>query len=171
MRPITRLTILLGKAQARLKRHNEDLQRGGRPKGSETETTYVLSEVTADKVVVEVKMTMIAPAKMEMPARKQDIPKGINATTQVPRRSPSTPATPTPNVKQSEEKVTLGGKTYTCQVTETNTEANGMKIAAKTWTCADVPNTLVKSESSTTGSGCQQGRHGVDENRPEISAE
>jgi hypothetical protein len=67
-----------------------------------------------------------------------------------PAYEPTNP-TPTPNVKTSEETLTIAGKAYKCGVTEATNETNGMKVASKTWTCNDVPNLLVKSESSTTG--------------------
>jgi hypothetical protein len=116
---------------------------------SETETTYVLDEVTADKAVVEVKMSMVASGnKIDLPGRKMDIPKGTTTATPAPK--PANP-TPTPNVKTSEETVTISGKPYKCQVTEVTNDANGTKSTSKTWMSDEVPNLLVKSESSTTG--------------------
>ncbi|HET6251791.1 MAG TPA: hypothetical protein VFE47_29165 [Tepidisphaeraceae bacterium] len=117
---------------------------------SEMEMTYVLDEVQAEKVVIEVKTSMLAPAKMELPARKQDIPRGTAATPTTPA-APSAPATPTPNVKQSEESVTIAGKAFKCKVTEATNDQSGMKTASKTWTCPEMPNMLVKMEASTTG--------------------
>ena len=115
---------------------------------TEMEMTYVLDSVTPEKAVVDVKTSMVvAGNKMDLPARKQDIPK-VAAGGAAPTPAPSTP---TPDIKQSEDTVKIGDKSYNCHVVEATSDNSGMKTTSKTWTCPEVPNMMVKMEASTTG--------------------
>jgi hypothetical protein len=115
----------------------------------QTITTKLL-EITPEKAVVEVTMEMeVAGQKMPMPAQKRDVPAKIdNAAIQNPAEAPNAPK---PEMKESEETVTVAGKTLKCKVVETTSEQNGMKVVAKAWTSAEVPGQLVKTETKTTG--------------------
>ena len=113
---------------------------------SESHLTYTLKEVTPDKAVIELKTSMVIQGnKMDLPATTMNIPKGSGGSVG------QTKPIDTPNAKTSEETVKIGGKEYKCMVTEVNTDANGMKVKSKSWLSSDVPNLLVKTDTSTEG--------------------
>ena len=117
---------------------------------SSMETTQTLTDVTADKATVEAKVSMVvAGNKMDMPAQPpQDIPAKIKKpdASAIP---PSATTAPVPDV--STEDVQAAGKTYSCKKTTVTTEQNGMKSTVTTWTCDDIPGSVVKMDAEVTG--------------------
>ena len=111
------------------------------------EMTQTLKDVNADKATVEVKMSMVmAGNKTDMPATTQEIPAKIK------KPDPAAPQTAdAPKTDTSSEDVQVAGKTYSCKKTTVTSDANGMTTKATTWTCDDIPGTLVKMESESTG--------------------
>lgn len=116
---------------------------------TEMEVTQTLTEKTDEKVVIEVKNTMIMMGnKMDTPATKLEIP----------AKSPAGQGTPSEEakkagfeVKESEEKVTVAGKEYAAKVIESTGKQNGMDIVAKVWTSTDMPGLMLKTVSTTSG--------------------
>jgi hypothetical protein len=115
---------------------------------SSMKTTQTLTAITPDKATVQVKMSMVvAGNKMDMPAQPaQDIPAKIKKADSSANPSPATTA---PDV--STEDVQAAGKTYSCKKTTVTSDQNGMKSTVTTWTCEDVPGSVVKMESEVTG--------------------
>ena len=116
---------------------------------STMETTQTLTDITPDKAMVEVKISMVvAGNKMDMPAQPaQEIPakiKKVDASANPPS------ATTAPDV--STEDVQAAGKTYSCKKTTVISEQNGLKSTTTTWTCDDIPGSVVKLDSEVTGS-------------------
>jgi hypothetical protein len=124
----------------------------GGQKSAQTITTKLV-EANTEKCVVETTVSMeVGGQKMDMPAQKREVPAMMEnvAAPAAPGDAPA-PGAKKPDVKTSEETVTVGGKSVKCVVTEMTSEQSGMKIAAKTWTSTDVPGGVVKMESKTTG--------------------
>lgn len=112
--------------------------------------TQKLVEVTEEKVVIEMKITMeVAGQTMDLPASKMDFPRWYEEV-----KAPETPAPDKkPVMKEGEESVTVGGKAYACKTMETSTEMDGTKVWTKTWMSSDVPGGTVKNESKTESAG------------------
>lgn len=121
---------------------------GGQTSSMETKTT--LKEVTDDKIVLDISMSMDAGGqKMNMPAQTTEIKKMIDA----PAAADATAAAnaPKPDTKTSDESVTVGAGTFKAKVTEATMDAGGSKTTSKTWMSDDVPGGMVKMEASTDG--------------------
>jgi hypothetical protein len=110
-------------------------------------TTQTLKDLNPDKATIEIDSTMIVGGnKMNMPPQTEDITAKI-------KQPPAPPANAeAPKTEQGTEDVKVGDKTYSCKWTKVTAEQNGTKTTTKTWTCDDVPASVVKMESSTTGS-------------------
>lgn len=116
---------------------------------TEMEIVQTLAEKSDEKVVVEIKNTMTMMGnKMDTPAQKIEIaakkPEGQGTPAEEAKKAGF-------EVKESEEKVTIGGKEYAAKVIESTGKQNGMDINAKVWTSVDVPGLMLKTVSSTTG--------------------
>jgi hypothetical protein len=112
---------------------------------SEMENTSTLVEVTADKAVVETKMSMVVGgSKMDMPASKMEVAAKID-------KVDTTAAGTKPAIKESTEDVDVAGTKVSCKVVEMTNEANGMKTVSKSWTSDKVPGMMVKMESTMDG--------------------
>ena len=115
---------------------------------SSSQTTTTLKDINPDKATVEIKTSMVvAGNKMDMPATTQEIPAKV--------KKPDTTAaqaTDAPKSETSTEDVQAAGKTYSCKKTTVTSDQNGMTTKATTWTCDDIPGTMVKMEAETTGS-------------------
>ncbi|MFT3788549.1 MAG: hypothetical protein QM770_20650 [Tepidisphaeraceae bacterium] len=115
---------------------------------TDSEQVYTLKEVTPEKVVIELKSSMIVMGnKTDTPAVTMEIPSGGEAAP----AANATVAAGGATVKTSEETVSVAGKEYKATVTETTMDANGMKSSTKTWTSNDVPNLTLKSVVKTEG--------------------
>jgi hypothetical protein len=112
------------------------------------EMTQTLKDINADNATVEVKMSMVMGGnKTDMPATTQMVPAKIKKVDPTVAQTADAPKTET-----STEDVQAAGKTFSCKKTSVTTDANGMTTKATTWTCDDIPGTMVKMESSSTGS-------------------
>lgn len=106
------------------------------------ETTATLTEVTPEKVVIEMqisgpmaqKRSVAIPAKAEADNVYQPgkAPGGIKGTAK----------------SLGHEKVKVGDTEYDCEVTEFSGNDDGMSVKGKTWNCLGVPNLLVKLQMS-----------------------
>ena len=116
---------------------------------TESEMVYTLKEVTPEKAVIELKTTTTAMGqKMEGPATTMEIPSaGAAAPTEPVKAAGAEGAA----AQTSEETVKIAGKEYKATCTTTKSEANGAKTEAKTWTSPEIPGTLLKMESTSTG--------------------
>jgi len=113
---------------------------------TETETTFKLLEVTPEKAVLEISMSMnVAGQKMDMPAQKQDVPAKFT------KPSTSGGTAPKPEVKEGEEEVTVAGKTFKCKTIESTVKQGDMTVWSKTWMSDEVPQGTVKMQSKTEG--------------------
>lgn len=111
---------------------------------TEMEQTTTLVELTGDKAVLETKGKMVVSGNtMDMPASKRDVPAKVDNQPAGEGKKPE--------MKESEEEISVGGGKVKCKKIETTTESNGMKTASKVWTCNDVPGGTVKMEADTTG--------------------
>jgi len=103
--------------------------------------TTTLKEVTAEKVVLEVKVSMeTGGQKIDMPPQTQEIPAKIE------KQEPPADA-PKPKVSEGTEKVTVPAGEFDCKKTTTEMEVQGTKTVSTAWTCDSVPGMLVKTES------------------------
>jgi hypothetical protein len=120
---------------------------------SETRMTSTLSSLTADVATVEVETVTKAggrefkspPTKIEnkkvveLPAGKKkadfDKPEGF--------------------VDQGEEKLKIGGKEYKTKWVRVKIKKDGSEYEAKTWSSDDVPGTMVKMETKSSGGGVE----------------
>jgi hypothetical protein len=111
---------------------------------TQIEQTQTLKEVTAEKAVVEFKMTMvIAGNKTEMPAKNMDIPAKVEKGKVGPK--------PDAEVKEGEEEIEVAGKKMKCKWTETKMKQGEMNITSKVWITTEIPGSMAKMESKTEG--------------------
>jgi hypothetical protein len=114
---------------------------------SSTEITQTLKDINPDKATIEVKMSMVmAGNKTDLPVTTHEIAAKIKKVDPAATQTADAPKTET-----STEDVQAAGKTYSCKKTVITLDANGMTTKATTWTCDDVPGTMVKMESESTG--------------------
>ncbi len=116
----------------------------------EVQVTMTLVSISPEKATIETKATITMQGQtQEPPAQKMDIPAKVNKSEakEVGQPAPNIKA----EVKQGEEKVEVGGKSYDCKWTEVTSEQAGTNVVAKTWLSDDVPGKLVKLEATTTG--------------------
>jgi hypothetical protein len=119
---------------------------------TQIETTQTLKEVTPEKVVLETKSSMeMMGQKMDQPAQPLEIPAKAGAAAPGMTPTAEQPKQPDMEVKESEETVTVAGKSVKAKVVEMKGKQAGMDMWTKTWTSNDVPGTLVKMESKTGG--------------------
>lgn len=112
---------------------------------TEMETTQTLKEVTPEKVVVDTQTTMtMMGQKLEQPAQPMEIPAKMEAGQAAAAQAQKAADV---EVKESEETVTVSGQSVKAKVVETKDKTTW----SKAWTSADVPGTVVKMESKTTG--------------------
>lgn len=113
---------------------------------SETKMVYKLIESTAEKVVVEMKMsTVMAGQTYDQPAMPVEYLARMKAS--------DLEAAKDPNVETSEgtESVELGGRTYDAKWSETRSNANGMTTTSRTWMSDEIPGTFLKSTMKIEG--------------------
>lgn len=112
---------------------------------TEMETVQTLKEVTPEKVVIENQTTMsVMGQKLEQPAMPMEIPAKMPAGqpgAAEPTKSPDV------QTKESTETVSVSGKSVSAKVLETKDKTSW----SKAWSSNDVPGTVVKMESKTTG--------------------
>lgn len=103
--------------------------------------TQTLLEVTADKVVIEVGMSMDMGGMKHQMKRKQEI------AAKVAKGQENLP----PDVKGSfkdlgQETVEISGKSYTCRVGQFTGESDQGKVSGKVWTCGEIPGHMARME-------------------------
>ena len=116
------------------------------------EITSTLVELTAEDAVVEGTSKNIEPSSQSIAKVKDAIPAKVKkADVGGPEIMP--PGMKGQTMMLGDEDVTVGGKTYTCNVVQfTMTDKqSGLKTTGKSWTCQEVPGRSVKLEASTTG--------------------
>jgi hypothetical protein len=115
----------------------------GHAMDTSTESKTTLAELTPDKAILEVETTVAGnttKTRTEVPLTASAIP-AANVTG----------GGPAPEVKTGTDTVTVGGKSLDCKTLETNTEAAGSKVNTKVWTSDQVPGSVVKSVTTTSG--------------------
>jgi phosphomevalonate kinase len=111
---------------------------------TEMEQTTTLLEISGDKAVLETKGKMVVSGNaMDMPAQKRDVPAKVEKVAGGEGKAPE--------VKESNEEVSVGGKSLKCKKTESTSESNGMKTTSMVWMSDEIPGGTAKMESSTTG--------------------
>lgn len=124
------------------------LEVGGKAMNTSTEIKQTLVELTADKAVVEVETdAMGAKSKTKL-----EVPLTASATSAIPNMPADSKVTP----KQGEETITVKGKAINCKWYEVETEQAGNKISSKTWMSSEVPGSVVKSVTKTTGAASSE---------------
>ncbi len=112
--------------------------------------TTTLKEVTADKLMLEMKTSMAIPG---IPAQETSTMMTEPSKIEKAKIKPTTPEE-MPNCKilnKGTEDLKIGDKTYKCNWYEMETEQQGMKMTSKYWTCNDVLGKAVKMEAKMTG--------------------
>jgi hypothetical protein len=102
----------------------------------------MLVEVTAEKVVIERKVTLGAGRAMSnLPAEKSDVPAKIDP-------DPSLAPEPGHQSKESTEDVEVLGRKIKCKVVENSVSDATHKSMVKIWTSDEIPGQTVMSEDS-----------------------
>lgn len=118
---------------------------------SEISVTSTLVEVGADKVVVETtSVSTFNGMEFKSPAVKREITKTLKLPAGV-KKDDFKGGKPPGTTKEGTETVKIGGTEYKTKWFEYTNEVAGNKTEAKMWTSDDVPGTMVKMESKTTG--------------------
>lgn len=113
---------------------------------SENTMTYKLVELTAEKAVIEMGMSMkMGDQTMDMPAQK------LEQLAKIEKVEPTGEAKDAPKPETGEEEVSVGGKKYKAKWSKLTMEQNGMKTTTKSWTSEEVPGMLLKSETTMEG--------------------
>jgi hypothetical protein len=111
--------------------------------GQKMTMTHTLIEVTAEKVVIETKMTTtVGGQTMDLPAQRRDELKTI----EVPNLPPSEEKKP--ETKEGTGDVTVPAGTFSTKWVETTVTTNGMTVTSKVWQSDAVPGNVVKMEST-----------------------
>ena|GEM_PF-1065174 len=119
---------------------------------SDMRLTQTLKEVTAEKVVIELKTVITAGGqKMEQPPTLQDIPAKITKTEVVEQEPTDKVKQGEPEIKEGEEEIKAAGKTLKAKWVQTEIKQDEMVIKTKVWTSEDVPGQTVRMISSTEG--------------------
>jgi hypothetical protein len=113
------------------------------------EMTQKLTEITPEHAVVEISMVNSAMPDMAMPARKLDFPAKAEKEKIVDGKVP--PGMKADAKHLANETIEADGKKYDCEVTQFSGEVQGQSVEGKSWTCKDVPGSMVKMESKGTG--------------------
>jgi hypothetical protein len=101
----------------------------------ETTVVSTLQEVTPDKVVVESLTTSkFGDKEMKLPPRKEEI-----------SQKPD-PAQPMKPAGESEEEISVAGKSLKCKVYDFEMEQGGQKSKGKSWVTKSIPGGVARSE-------------------------
>lgn len=111
---------------------------------SQVETTTTLKEITAEKVVLEMKTAMVmGGTKTEMPAQTMEIPAKVEKSKAAPKSDAE--------VKEGEEEIEVVGKKMKCKWMETKMKQGEMIVTSKVWTTPAIPGSMAKMQSKTEG--------------------
>jgi hypothetical protein len=118
---------------------------------TELAMTVTLVEVGTDKVVLETSgVTKAMGMEFKLPASKRDSPKTITLPKDVPK-PPAPGAKPEGTYEEGTETVKAAGTEFKTKWYKTKAEAGGVKTESKMWISDDVPGTVVKMESKSSG--------------------
>jgi len=109
--------------------------------------TSKLIELTPDKAVVEITMTM--PGMGDMPGRKNEIPAKIDsdkADETALIQDPTMQGTAT-DIKKGDEEITVIDKKLKCHWFSATMKQGGREMNTKVWTYPDVPGNVVQMEA------------------------
>ncbi|HJZ58804.1 MAG TPA: hypothetical protein VKE74_27930 [Gemmataceae bacterium] len=118
-----------------------------------TESTIknTLVEVGTDKLVIETTVTMtVNGMEMKNPPMKREVPKQITIPAGAPK-PPEPGKKPEGTVEEGTETLKIAGAEYKTKWYKTKNTIEGNTTEAKVWLSDDVPGTLVKLDSTTTG--------------------
>lgn len=121
--------------------------------GQKTESTMTstLTKLTADVATVEmVTVTKAAGQEFRNEPIKIDNKKVVELP---PGKKKEDFAKPEGFVDQGEETLKIGDKTYKTKWVRVKIEKDGSVYEGKTWSCDDVPGTMVKMETKSSGGG------------------
>lgn len=114
----------------------------------EAETHYELKEVTSEAVTVEMWSTSKAQGMEHGTPKRQS----ASFPSTIEKGAIETPPGFDGKIERAgEEKVTVGGKEYGCEVTRLTTSFGGTKSEGKIWASDSVPGRTVKMETKLTG--------------------
>jgi hypothetical protein len=117
----------------------------------ESTSTTVLTEVGADKVVLE--MTSVSKFNgkdIKVPPVKREVTKTIKLPDNV-KKEDLKAGKPQGTYEDGTETLKISGMELKTKWYKFKTEANGVKSEGKMWVSDDVPGLMVKMESSSTG--------------------
>jgi hypothetical protein len=118
---------------------------------SEATMTITLVEVGTDKVVLETSgVTKAMGMEFKLPASKRESPKTITLPKDV-KKPPAPGAKPEGTYEDGTETVKAAGTEFKTKWYKTKTEADGVTTEGKIWISDDVPTTVVKMESKSSG--------------------
>lgn len=118
--------------------------------GQKSETTMIqtLKQVSADKLVVEMKViAMAAGQKMEMPAQTREIPAKIDKKELDEQEGQQEDIKTT----EGEEEIEIAGKKFKAKWVETEMKQDGGLIKTKSWMSEDFPGQVLKSRTTMEG--------------------
>lgn len=105
---------------------------------SEVSITRTLIEKTEEKIVIEMTMRtnstapQLAPSRIEIKSQMQ------------PQRGRGSPR-PSEEIKESQEAMTVGGRSFQAKVVETTRKESGQTVINKVWTSPQFPGLTLKS--------------------------
>jgi hypothetical protein len=118
---------------------------------SEATMTVKLLEVADEKVVLETSgVTKVAGMEFKVPTSRRDSTKTITIPKGVPK-PPKPGDKPDGTYEEGTETIKAAGQEFKTRWYKTKTEIGGVKIESKMWICEDVPGTMVRMESKSTG--------------------
>ena len=118
---------------------------------SESTMTTTLADLTADVATTEI-VTITKAGGMEF--KSEPIKVENKKVVELPPGKKKEDFTkPEGLVDQGEETLKIGGKEYKTKWVKIKISKDGSEYEAKTWTSDDVPGTIVKMESNSSGNG------------------
>jgi hypothetical protein len=110
--------------------------------------TYTLKDLTAEKAVVEMATEMdMSGTKMAGPSNNIEILAKVKSSATQPASMPGMKMT---KKGEGDEEITVGGKKYKAHWIEYQMSGDQAEGTSKTWTCPDVPGTMLKMVSEST---------------------
>src|SRR5262245_9759970 len=118
---------------------------------AETTMTTTLVDLTADVATTEMVMvTKAGGTEFKTEPMKTENKKVVELP---PGKKKADFDKPEGFVDQGEETLKVAGKEYKTKWVKVKNSTNGSEYEAKTWTCDDVPGTIVKMETKASGGG------------------
>jgi hypothetical protein len=121
---------------------------------SETTMTTTLLEVGADKVVVETSViSKFNGMEFKTPPTKREVNKKLDLPEGAKKEDFQSADKPNGTYEEGTETVKVGAGEYKAKWYKYKIEIAGQKTEAKMWTSDEVPGTMLKMETTTTGGG------------------